>query len=377
MNDKAVQPWVAFGPRADLAILQHLVERVVSEGAQGVMIWAADGNGCQPAELDPWLEKLPVPVAGGVFPQLIHGGRNHGQGYLVIGWPSRFDVVHLDLPPVEGSDVTQALLRFVPEPSRWQSVCVWVDGLASGIASALDGIYDYFGSEVVYVGGGAGSLSFQPRPCLFSRDGMRRAATQLVLLPQRLRLGVDHGWQPLAGPFVVTGGRGNLIESLDHRPAYEVYREAVLRDGARDPEPTRFFDVAKGYPFGLDKPDGRVVVRDPIQVEGGALRCVGDVPPYSLVHLLRGEPAALIDAAARGAHALAATRGPVFVVDCISRVLYLERDFPLELAAIQSVAGERPVVGVLSLGEVANGGDVCLEFYNKTIVLAALADDGG
>lgn len=367
-------PSIAFTPDGALSALQGLVEQAVRDGARAVLIWAADGNGCRPEALDPWLAGVPVPVAGGVFPQLIYEGANHERGYLVVGWPSAFEVVHLPLA-ADGEDdaIGWRLAQGVPDPAGVSALMVWVDGLAPGIAQALDAIYDHFGSDVVYLGGGAGSLSFEPRPCLFSREGMRAGVAQLVLLPQRLCLGVDHGWQPLAGPFVVTSGAGPVIESLDHRPAYEVYREALLADGAPDPAPERFFDVAKGYPFGLDKPDGRMVVRDPIQVEGGGLRCVGDVPPYSLIHLLRGEPAALIDAAARGARALAQTDGPVFVVDCISRVLYLEQAFAQELAAIRAVIGERPLAGVLSLGEVANGGDGCLEFYNKTIVLAALA----
>lgn len=368
-----LQPLVAFTPDPAPAAAQRLVDGLLQQGVQGVILWAADANGVTPAAFDPWLATLPVPVAGGVFPQLIHGGEHHERGYVVVGWPSAFDVVHVDGLSLAEADLSARLEQALPAAVPAATVMVWVDGLAARIAAALDAVYDQFGSEVTYFGGGAGSLSFQPRPCLFSREGLRADALQLVLVRERMALGVDHGWQPLAGPFVVTGGHGPVIESLDHRPAYEVYRAAVQADAGRDPAPQGFFEVAKGYPFGLDKPDGRVVVRDPITVEGGALRCVGDVPPYSLVHLLRGDPDELVRAAARGAEALQGTTGPVLVADCISRVLYLEQRFGEELAAIRRVVGARPLAGVLTLGEVANGGDTCLEFYNKTIVLAALA----
>lgn len=369
------EPFVAFTPDPTPAAVQRLAAEALAQGARGLIVWAADANGLAPADVDAWLAQLPVPVAGGVFPQLIHGGENHERGYVVVGWPSTFEVVHVDGLSRDDTDAAAALAQALPAPDGVAAVMVWVDGLAPRIAAALDAVYDQFGSDVTYFGGGAGSLSFQPRPCLFSREGLRADALQLVLLRERLALGVDHGWQPLAGPFVVTGGHGPVIESLDHRPAYEVYRDAVRSDAGRDPAPEGFFDVAKGYPFGLDTPDGRLVVRDPITIEGSGLRCVGDVPPYSLVHLLRGDPQALVQAAARGAQALAATRGPVLVADCISRVLYLEQRFGEELAAIRAVIGDRALAGVLTLGEVANGGDTCLEFYNKTIVLAALAAD--
>ncbi|WP_459939537.1 hypothetical protein [Desulfonatronum parangueonense] len=55
----------------------------------------------------------------------------------------------------------------------------------------------------------------------------------------------------------------------------------------------------------------------------------------------------------------------------MSRVLFLEHNFDKELAAVER---EMPLVGALTLGEIANTGDAYLEFYNKTSVVGILHD---
>jgi hypothetical protein len=251
---------------------------------------------------------------------------------------------------------------------------VLVDGLSSRIGALLDGVYDNLGSDPVYFGGGAGSLSFQSKPCLFSNQGMLADHAQLTVLPWQFGLGVEHGWEKFAGPFVVTNSTRNVIHSLDFRPAFEVYREYVEADSGRRFTDDNFFDIAKAYPFGLEKPDGSILVRDPISRTDNDLNCVGEVPANSVVHLLKGQTANLIRAAAAGAAAVPKGAGPAILADCISRVLFLENDFLEELDAVRQSMGDRPLFGMLTLGEIANGGDYCLEFYNKTFVLAATLD---
>jgi hypothetical protein len=57
-------------------------------------------------------------------------------------------------------------------------------------------------------------------------------------------------------------------------------------------------------------------------------------------------------------------------MDCISRVLFLEEEFHQELHAVYKEGS--PLLGALTLGEIANSGREYLEFYNKTAVVAVL-----
>lgn len=366
---------IHFTSAPSLEDLQALTQQALDAGAQSLILLAADGNGCDPAVFDPWLQSLQVPVAGGVFTQLIHDQQHHEKGYLVLGWPEAVLVRHvagLSDPEVDFTDSVSAALGDTLEST---SLMVWVDGLSSRIAAFLDGLYDVMGADVAYFGGGAGSLSFVQKPSLFSNQGMLQDHAQLVCMTQPVSLGVDHGWQPFSGPFVVTQSRGNVVQSLDFQPAFQVYQNQVQADSGQVFRGDNFFDIAKGYPFGMEKADHSLVVRDPISTDGNALICVGEVPVNSVVYLLKGQADQLIAAASQGASRVRAGAGPVFMVDCISRVLFLQGRFDEELQAVQATVGGRPVVGALTLGEVANGGDYCLEFYNKTVVLAGLTQD--
>lgn len=360
-----------FSPERAPETLFQLAEKAIAGGAKALCILAADGNRYDPAQLTPWLQGRPVPVFGGVFPQIVFDARCHETGCIVhaITDPVRvIEIGGLSDPHADYYAGLEQVLCDLPSP---QSVFMVVDGLAQRIAAFLDGVYDMLASDPVYFGGGAGSLDFEQRPCIFSQRGMLADHAQLVLGSRPFRIGVKHGWEKFAGPFVVTQADRNRILSLDYQPAFEVYRRFVAAHSNRPFGRDNFFELAKGYPFGMDR-GGELIVRDPITVEDNALVCVGEVPTHSVVHLLKGEPEALIAAAETAALAVRdAGDGPVIMTDCISRVLFLEDRFAEELAAVDRQLAGRPFFGALTLGEIANGGNGCLEFYNKTMVLAA------
>ena len=360
-----------FTPETGSEAMIRLADEALAAGARALMLLAADANDCQAEAFDPWLRACPVPVFGGVFPQLIHDCRNREHGFIVVGLSEAVEVHNVPGLSDPSSDFFESLDRLFggkPEPV---TLMMLVDGMASGISAWLDSVYDVLGSEPVYFGGGAGSLSFVQKPCLFSNQGMLTDHAQLTVLPSRFVLGVEHGWEKFAGPFVATSGNRNIVASLDFKPAFEVYQEFVEADSGQHFTESNFFDIAKGYPFGMEKPDGSIVVRDPITRDGNSMVCVGEVPVNSVVYLLKGKPENLVAAAAKGASELPTGSGPAIMSDCISRVLYLGEDFVKEVETIEAELGSRPVFGMLTLGEIANGGDHCLEFYNKTLVLAA------
>lgn len=365
---------VYFSSESSAKAMIELAETALAAGAQALMVLAADANNCEDAALDPWLKACPVPVFGGVFPQLIHNGLNHEHGFIIGGLSEAVEV--FNVPGLSDStpdfyDTLDALFGNKTEPA---TIAMFVDGMASGISMWLDCVYDVLGSKPVYFGGGAGSLSFVQKPCLFSNQGMLTDHAQIAVLRSHFSLSVEHGWEKFAGPFVATSSKRNIVSTLDFKPAFETYRELVETDSGQIFNESNFFDIAKGYPFGMGKADGSIVVRDPITRDGNDMVCVGEVPINSVLYLLKGKPENLIAAAAKCASNLSPGTGPVIMSDCISRVLYLGNEFTKEVEAIQTAVGDRPVFGMLTLGEIANGGDHCLEFFNKTLVIAATLD---
>lgn len=344
---------------------------------QGILVLACDANDWTPEQIDPLLQSTAKPLFGGIFPQIIHGSETLEKGAIVVGLPVMPKLLTVPGLSDEQADYDAILDAHAAEMGKGRTMFVWVDGLASRIGALVESIFHIFGLEYNYLGGGAGSLSFEQKPCLFTNQGMIGDSAVLALLDIPSGVGVSHGWTPISGPHKVTRARGNVIHSLNWRPAFDVYREAVAQATGQEVNRENFFAISKSHPFGIIRLGDEMIVRDPIVVqEDGSLVCVGEVPQESHVDILVGDLTSLVAAARRARHLAEddfhhpASRCITFFVDCISRVLFLEDDFGEELAAVEST--ERPLLGALTLGEIANAGHSYLEFYNKTAVVGIL-----
>ncbi|MCB9593274.1 MAG: FIST C-terminal domain-containing protein [Sandaracinaceae bacterium] len=316
-----------------------------------------------------------VPFFGGVFPAVIEGTRQHARGGLVVWLPAS------GAPRVvSGLDRDTIQIPAMAGRQGGATALVLVDGLARSLASFLEALYDRLGNTVAYWGGGAGSLRSGPRPCVFTEAGVFQDAAIVALVPAAASLGVRHGWTKLVGPLVATRTSGNEIQELNWERALDVYRAAVAADCGREITEEGFFEVAKGYPFGLQKQGAEDVVRDPIAVgPAGSLRCVGDVPENAVLSILKGVPEQLVAAAGAAAAAARAVGAPSrlsLVADCVSRAIFLEDRFAEELEAMDAARGDgASQIGMLTLGEISSQGNGYLELFNKTAVVASVPTD--
>jgi len=367
-----------FDPTGTVTGFQSKLYELLQEPTiKGVLILACDANNFTPDELDEILRGASVPLFGGIFPEIIFGSEKFTQGTAMMGLTVAPNVqVIADLSDMS-INYDEAIDEKFPTIGTEQTMFVFVDGLAKRISALIDGLFNVFGLQLNYVGGGAGSLSFQQKPCLFTNQGLLQDSAVLVLADLASGVGVSHGWQTISGPFQVTESDRNVIKSLNWQPAFDVYRQVVEAASGKVFTADNFFELAKGYPFGINKIGGEKIVRDPItRGDAGALVCVGEVPSGCYVDILSGQPTALIAAATHalqlGQTALATplTESTTLLIDCISRVLFLEEQFSEEVKAVFD--GIHPLVGALTLGEIANSGRDYLEFYNKTVVVGVL-----
>ena len=308
---------------------------------------------------------------GGLFPAVIDGATTCTRGALLLALPS------LGAPLVMTGGAPSSL-----QPPNDEAVLalVLVDGLCRNLTGFLEALYDQLGNTVAYWGGGAGTSDLQSKPCVFCNDGVFANAAIVALAPVAAKLGVRHGWTELVGPLVATQTRGNEILELNWESALEVYRAALARVDGRPIVPETFSEISASYPFGIQKHGAEFVVRDPIATgPNGSLICVGEVPENAVLAVLRGEPEALIEAAAAAATEACTLPCParlILVADCVSRAAFLGDRFDEELAAMHTAAsalsGELWQVGVLTLGEISSQGHAYLELFNKTAVVASV-----
>jgi len=102
-----------------------------------------------------------------------------------------------------------------PQSFDVRTVFIYVDGLADGIHRLIKSLFNVFGLEVNYIGGGSGSLSLERKPCIFSKQGLLAGGAVIVATTMRNSIGVKHGFRSIAGPFRITGAKGTTIHTLN------------------------------------------------------------------------------------------------------------------------------------------------------------------
>ena len=225
-------------------------------------------------------------------------------------------------------------------------------------------------------------MSLQLQPCILTNEGLLEDAAAICIIDNPIQLSVQHGWQKLKGPFIATKAEKNVIHQLNWQNAFEVYKQIVDDDSGLTIEQDNFFDIAKNYPFGMEVAGEEAIVRDPIMVgDNGELICVGDVNTNTVLAILKGETDELIAFAQKVAAdiqeiVLNETISSIFVVDCISRTLFLQDAFHRELETLKATLMDEQneellLTGILSLGEISSRGNSPIYFYNKTLVLGA------
>jgi len=344
---------------------------IANKHAKSIMILSCIEDAYDIEAMNALLQSYPLPIIGGMFPKIIYKNHYYDTGSMIISLDDTLDVAIVKNLSDQSSDRLDATIEsaYGELDKNVQSMFVFVDGLSKNINTLILTLFENFGLTLNYIGGGAGSLSFEQQPCLFSNQGILTDAAILATTKRESAVGVKHGWNPVSNPLKVTSSQANRILELDYRPAFEVYKEIVesLQDKRISSE--NFFDIAKAYPLGINKLSGEMVVRDPIMIEESTLVCVGDVAENSFVSILNGSHETLIKAAKE-----AKTNAPLskkhftFFIDCISRVLFMEKAFQKEIDIIYDESIY--FVGILSLGEIANNKKHYLEFYNKTAVVA-------
>lgn len=364
-----------------LSALDQEISKAAQAGAKSIIVFAAYSTQWHCEQIIPLIAKHSFPIIGGIFPQVLLNTRAYDEGFVVASLNCHLDTVCVNHLSQGDEAIAAQLLKQRELLVNARTHLTLVDGLASNIERLVECMYELMGLNVTAIGGGAGALDFTQRPCLFTQQGALEDAAIIATFDAPIHLGVNHGWEVMDGPYLVTGSDQNVLTTLNYTPAFQIYQEKVeSASGARFADHD-FFSIAKTYPLGIEGLDGTLTVRDPLSLRGHGLVCVGEVPQNSTVYLLKGTPEGLIQAAGeattqaytRFSRANPNTHYTGFVFDCISRSLFLEEAFEQELAQIQhSLSGKGTTIGALTLGEISNTSNGIVSLLNKSTVVGLI-----
>jgi hypothetical protein len=348
--------------------LKNIAQSIQNDvSIQSLMVCVADKSCDAVTTLIDELNLLQLPFFGGIFPEIVFKNQRKQEGILIIALDYKVDnyLVHLD-----NENEIEHQIEIIGNSIDQNANTTWiyVDCFNNNKTSFIESLYQNLGYSFTYVGGGAGSLSFEQIPSVFNNTGIYKNAAVLAFATTNLSLGVAHGWSPISDKLKVTKTNGNNIISLDWKPAVEVYMAIVEKHAKSKFEDKGFFELAKSYPLGMVKVGGDSIVRDPIMIQNNELVIVDRVNEGEFVQILNGDMNSLLDGA-RNAKFLAhgnQNNNNVFCIDCISRVLYMNDDFQKEIDIIK---GNQTLNGILTIGEIANNSQTFLEIFNKTTVV--------
>jgi hypothetical protein len=368
---------VRFNPNVTVQALSDIVDLLMLNAPQAIMILCTDEASSWGDEYDKWVKNIEVPVFGGVFPGLIVDAQFKPNGLLVLGLTNTVTISvieNISSTPPQLSNIN------LTSPST-NSIMIMVDALSRQIDNYLRYILQVRSTDCSIFGGGTGSLTFTPQPCLFSSTGMHKDAMLLIEMPSEWDLAVGHGWDILAGPYLANKTDDSSVLELNFEPATDLYYRVVEEHSQLCFSKHDFFNLASTFPLGLARLDDSVLIRAPLKEEDKKLICAGDIPENTMLYIMHGIPEKLIstvsEAVKEQISAMPSTQtvSDCILFDCISRQLFLGEEFATELTHIhQALPKPTQLFGALVLGEIALAKNGILSLYNKTAVTALARD---
>lgn len=254
------------------------------------------------------------------------------------------------------------------------------DGLCGDQMDVVRGAYDVAGIDVPLVGGCAGDyLAMRRTRQIHGRRVMSQAVVAAAVSSDRpLGIGVSHGWTPASEPMLVTGSRGNILSTLEDKPALDVYLDFFNPKDIVRTDPEAFADFAATHPIGIRRRD-KIEMRHitGFNLDSRELTLVAEVPQGALAFLTEGDFDSVLNAAAQSCiSAVEALNGMppagLLLFDCVSRrAVFTEERVHEETDLIVSSCGAIPMAGFYTYGEIARtkgaGG-----FHNQTLVTLAI-----
>lgn len=369
--------WQYLESAADAAITACLREWRAGRPELAVLALASEHEPGAVAALQQAANRLGVPLAGGVVPGLIDGGRYRRQGVLLLALDAAVPraIIRLARGTGRTDDAAVAeLAAFVEAHTSAagdDTLLLFLDGMTPDVASLLDRLYLAVGNRVRYTGSNLGSETFQPMPCVFDNDCVLGGAALALVLPGHPGAALAHRYGGSAPLSVATSARGNRIASIGGLPAFEAYQDLLARIHGVALTRENFYRQVVRFPLALHQAEGEPLVRIPVAVDDdGSLYCVGEVPEAALLSVVEAVPPGCPETARAVAGGVRAHRpDAVLAFACTGRMMHQGEAAAAEFAELQAALAPAPVFGALSLGEIASyEGQGYPRFHNATLI---------
>jgi hypothetical protein len=140
-----------------------LSEVTANDNVQGIIILAANNAEFVPAGIDPILESIAKPLIGGIFTSIIFNDEVLDCGVIVAGLTRELKTVVVPGLSDPGKDFDYVINNMEDNlvDEKAETMFVLVDGYSKQVSRLLESLFNSFGVNLNFLGGGAGVHSRQ------------------------------------------------------------------------------------------------------------------------------------------------------------------------------------------------------------------------
>lgn len=311
------------------------------------------------------ITKIEQSILGAVFPQIIFNNSVYDEGLIAIKISENMRTYFIE-------DMKNKSFENI-DFKEIKSAITIIDAFSDYKDEYLQMLFQKLGVHSKILGGGAGVLDTEKRSVIFDNKRFYKNCAILITLKNEINLSIRHGWEHLQGPFIVTSSHNNILEKIDYKDAFDVYKEVIKEDSGIILDENNFKKISKNYPIGIVKYRKEEIVRDPLSLKGKSLILAGKITNNSIINILKGKNETLLKASREATEEVLSCNSEfVMMFDCITRKDFLEDKFDEELNSIYKKSLAKNFIGAITVGEIANEGNKYINFLNKTCVIGGV-----
>jgi len=246
----------------------------------------------------------------------------------------------------------------------------------------VKGIEEGFGREVTIFGGMAGDDLALKGPLVFTHS--KKSITGLVgVIIDEDKIDVKGiatcGWKPIGTTKTVTSSSGNVVYTIDDRPALDLVIKYLGLDMDLDTQKDVLTNIGAYYPLQLERENAVPVMRTAMfgNREDRSLICAGNVPQGSKIRFSLPPDFDVIDTVVAECTDLKNEKqqeaDAMIMFSCISRYLSFGVMTSEEIERVEKV-WNAPLVGFFSYGEFGKSKNGKHEFHNNTCCVVVMKE---
>jgi len=257
--------------------------------------------------------------------------------------------------------------------SKSPAFIITISGLKNNGEAIIRGIESACPPGTPIFGGIAGDDGNFKETYVFSQSGYSTdGAVVIVWDSEKVDVNgiATSGWVGIGTDMVITSSEGNIVRTINDRPALQIFREYL---NIRDEVIQR---VGVTFPLLLKRPDGSEVHRTFLSVDfdTGSLTFAGDVPQGSRVRFSSSFGYEIIEKSVEQLqefHSLHPEADLVLIFSCTARHQVAGPMVNDEIAAAMEL-WNAPFIGLFTYGEIGHNQYGSCDFYNETMSLVTI-----